>query len=256
MNEKAHSKSRILLSTMVILMSAFPKIHAQTNDSEALQQRILRASHLSRINDVEMKPWHLKFKFQLFDTKGKPAEVGTIEEWWGGLSLWKQRIESPSYTATVIENREGDFRTLGVGTIPVEIRAVEQSVVYPMPMGEDLSRTIPHLSHMILAKVPLDCIQLDEPPIHVPSATFCLDLDSVLHATYSLNSSSVVRSRLEGFQGHSFSLLVTEYVGGLKRAEAEVSELAEIRLTDDLFSPSTDMSRATDMHIFKVTTAR
>jgi hypothetical protein len=129
MREKAHKRSCIVLSAIVILIAMFPTGYAQAKDAEALRQRVLHASHLSRINDVEMKPWHLKIRFQLFDTNGKPAEVGLIEEWWGGLSLWKQRIESPSYTATVIEDREGDFRTQGVGPIPKEIRAIEQSVV-------------------------------------------------------------------------------------------------------------------------------
>jgi len=100
-----------------------------------MAQRVLRASHLSRINDVEMKPWHLKVSFQLYDPNGKPSEAGTIEEWWGGLTLWKLRIESPSYTTTIIENRDGDFRTQGAGLVPLQIRVIENSVVYPMPMG-------------------------------------------------------------------------------------------------------------------------
>jgi hypothetical protein len=83
MQEKAHSRSRIVLSAVVILIATFPTIHAQTMDADALRQRVLRESHLSRINDVEMKPWHLKVEFQLFDPMGKPAEIGTIEEWWG-----------------------------------------------------------------------------------------------------------------------------------------------------------------------------
>jgi hypothetical protein len=256
MNEKAHSKSQMFLSAAVILIATFPTIHAQTNDAETLRQRVLRASHLSRINDVEMKPWHLKIKYQLFDPKGKPAEVGTIEEWWGGLTLWKQRVESPSYTATVIENRGGDFRTQGVGPIPLEIRAIEQSIVYPMPMGEDLSRTIPHQSHLRLANVALNCVQLGEPPISVPSAKFCLDSDSVLRAIYSANSSSVLRGRTKGFQGHSVALSVTTYIGSVPQAQAEVSELTETKLADDIFTPSTDMAKTTDMHTFKVTTAK
>jgi hypothetical protein len=256
MKAKLLSKHRILLSAVVILTATFPTIHAQTKDAEALRQRVLRESHLSRINDVEMKPWHLKIKFQLFDPMGKLAEAGIIEEWWGGLTLWKQRIESPSYTATVIENREGDFRTQGVGPIPQEIRAIEASVVYPMPMGEDLSRTIPHLSHVTLAKVTLDCIQLDEPPIPVPSARFCLDSDSVVRAIYSSNPSSVLRSRTKDFQGHTVAFLVTAKMGNVTKAKAEVSELTEIKLTDDMFTPSTDMKRAADNHIFKPAPAR
>jgi hypothetical protein len=257
MKAKLLSKHRIFLSAVVILTATLPAIYAQTkDDTETLQQRLLRASHSSRINDVEMKPWHLKIKFQLFDPNGKPVETGTLEEWWGNLTLWKQRIESRSYTATVIENREGDFRTQGVGPIPLEIRAIEQSVVYPMPMGEDLSRTIPHQSHLRLANVALDCIQLEEPPIPVPSARFCLDSDNVLRAIYSANSSSVLRSRTKGFQGHSVALSVTASMGSITKAKAEVSELTEIKVADDMFTPSADMKGAADNHTFKPAPAK
>ena len=221
-------------------------------------QRVLRASHLSRINDVDMKPWHLKVSFQLYDPNGKPSEAGTIEEWWGGLTLWKLRIESPSYTATIIETRDGDFRTQGAGLVPLQIRAIENSVVYPMPMGEDLKGTTPHLSHVKLDKISLDCIQSEEPPIPLSlMPTFCLDPNSdVLRAIYSSNARRLLRNRLEIFQGHSAALSVTTKEGKLQTSEVEVTALTAIPLTDSLFTPSADMKRVTDMHTLKVTTVR
>ena len=30
----------------------------------------------------ELKPWHLKAKYQLYDDTGDPAEQGTYEYWW------------------------------------------------------------------------------------------------------------------------------------------------------------------------------
>ena len=115
MGRKTLSGCRLFLSAAIILLATCFAKFAQAKDDGALVQRVLRASHLSRINDVEMKPWHLKASFQLYDPNGKPSETGTIEEWWGGLALSKLRIESPSYTATIIENPDGDFRTQGTG---------------------------------------------------------------------------------------------------------------------------------------------
>jgi hypothetical protein len=45
-------------------------------------------------------------------------------------------------------------------------------------------------------------------------------------------------------------------MGSVTKAKAEVSELTEIKLTDDMFTPSTDMKRAADNHIFKTAPAR
>ena len=258
MAEKPCSKCRRTLSVVTILLATCFTTSAYAKDGESMVQRVLRASHLSRIDDVEMKPWHLKVSFQLYDANGKPSEGGTIEEWWGGLTLWKLRVESPSYAATIIENRDGDFRTQGVGQVPLQIRAIENSVVYPMPMGEDLKGTTPHSSHVKLDKISLDCIQLEEPPIPLSSMpTFCLNPNSdVLRAIYSSNSRKLSRSRLEMFQGHSAALSVTTEDGKLKTSEVKVTELTEIPLNDSLFTPSAEMKRVTDMHTLKVTTAR
>jgi hypothetical protein len=243
---------------MIVLLIMCFTMSARAEDKDAWEQRVLRASHLSRINDVEMRPWHLKASFQLYDPKGKPSEAGMIEEWWGGLTLWKLRIESPSYTATIIENQDGEFRTQGVGLPPLQLRALESRVVYPMPMGEDLKGSTPHLSHVKLDKISLDCIQSDEPPIPLSlMPTFCLDPNSdVLRAIYSSNSRRLLRNRLEDFQGHSAALSVTTEEGQLKTSEVEVTELTEIPSTESLFTPSPDMKKVTDTHTQKVTTAR
>ncbi len=106
---------RILISLFALLIV----LPVPALDKGDLRQRVLDASHSTRINDVDMKPWHLKVNFNLSDRSGQPLEAGRIEEWWVGLTTWKVRIESSSYTGTVIENKDGDFRTEGVGPIPL-----------------------------------------------------------------------------------------------------------------------------------------
>jgi hypothetical protein len=161
---------RRIQSSLFALLIVFT---ARASDKGDPRQKVLDASHSTRINDVDMKPWHLKVNFHLSGRNGQPAEDGSIEEWWAGLATWKLRIESPSYTAAVIENKDGDFRTEGVGPIPLRIRAIERDIVYPMPMGENLSKSVSHTSRQKLEKDTLDCIQLSEPPIPLSFPTFC-----------------------------------------------------------------------------------
>jgi hypothetical protein len=244
------TRIQIYLVALLIVCSA----HA--SDKSDPRQKVLDASHSTRINDVDMKPWHLKVNFHLSGRNGKPSEDGSIEEWWAGLTTWKLRIESPSYTGTVIENTEGDFRTEGVGPIPLRIRAIEQDIVYPMPMGEDLSKTVPHASHQKLEKVTLDCIQLSEPPIPLPSPAFCFDQgDGALRAIISANSSMLVRDRISQLAGHAPALSIKSEEGKTVVATAEVVDLSQMQPVDTLFTPSPDMKRVTDMHTFKVTSA-
>lgn len=244
--------SRVLVS-MFALFIAFPTFAPGKGDP---RQRLLSASHSTRINDVDMKPWHLKVSFHLSSRDGQPADEGTIEEWWAGLATWKLRIESSSYAGTIIENRDGDFRTAGVGPIPLRIRAIEQEIVYPMPMGEDLSKTVPHVSHRKLENVSLDCIQLTEPPIPLPSPTFCFDQGSAgLRAIISANSTMLVRDRIGRFAGHAPALAIKSVEGKSVIATGEVVDLSAMELEESIFTPSADMKGVTDMHTIKVNSA-
>jgi len=243
---------RILLSLFALLVV----FTAHASDNGDPRQQVLDASHSTRINDVDMKPWHLKVNFHLSGRNGQPSEDGRIEEWWAGVTTWKLRIESPSYTGTVIENRDGDFRTEGVGPIPLSIRAIERDIVYPMPMGENLSKTVPHTSHQKLEKVTLDCIQLSEPPIPLPSPTFCFDQGGgALRVIISANSSMLVRDRISQFEGHAPALSIKSEEAKTVVATAEVVDLSPMQPDDTSFTPSPDMKRVTDMHTIKVTPA-
>ena len=241
---------------LVSLLSIWMVLPATALDKNDPRQMVLDASHSTRINDVDMKPWHLKVSFRLGNDKGQQSQEGTIEEWWAGLTLWKLRIESPSYTSTVIENRDGDFRTEGIGPIPLPIRAIEQDIVYPMPMGEDLSKTVPHRSHQKLDKKSLDCIQLSEPPIPLPSPSFCFDkVGGALRAIISSNSSMLVRDQITEFAGHAPAFSIRSEKGNAVVASAKVIELSQMQPAESMFTPSSYMKRVTDMHTFKTTTA-
>lgn len=123
-----------------------------------------------------------------------------------------------------------------------------------MPMGEDLSKTVPHMSHQRLEKVSLHCIQLSEPPIPLPSPTFCFDQGSgALRAIISANSSMLVRDRVSQFAGHAPALSIKSEEGKTVVASAEVVDLSAMQPDDTIFMPSPDMKRVTDMHTFKVT---
>lgn len=246
----------MLRKTSISVLAFLIVISARSQGKDELQRRVLSASHSTRIDDVEMKPWHLKVNFELYGHDGKVSEAGVLEEWFAGLTLWKLRIESPSYTATVIEKGNDDFRTKGSGPIPLRLRAIERDIVYPMPMGEDLTNTVPHASHLKLEKASLDCIQLAEPPIPASlSPTFCLDPSTGdLRAILSHGSWSLIRKKVGQFEGHSAALQITARVGNVETesASAEVVDLSEITLNDALFVATPDMEKVADMHTLKV----
>jgi hypothetical protein len=131
---------------------------------------------------------------------------------------------------------------------------MEQQIVYPMPMGEDLSKTVPRMSHHKLDNGTMDCIQLSEPPIPVSSASFCFDqAGGALRAIISANSSMLVRDRISQFAGHAPALSIESRQRKTVMASAKVVDLSPMQPDDSMFTPSHDMKRVTDMHTMKVT---
>jgi hypothetical protein len=245
----------MMAQTILFVMGL--RLSAQAQSAETLKQRVVQASHSNRINDVGMKPWHLKASFQFYDAKGSPSEVGVLEEWWAGLTLWKLRIESPSYTATIIENQDGTFRTGRIDSIPLRLQAIEKNLIYPMPMGEDVSNATALLRHEKFENITLDCIQWSEPPLTVQFPVHCLDpKNNALREIYSNKPWRLFRDHIEDFQGHSTALSITVKEGKLNTATAEVTDLSEIPLTDDLFTPSAEMQKVTNTHTIRITPAK
>jgi TonB family protein len=56
------------------------------NDPRALLDA---AAKYYDFNAAELKPWHLKATYQLYDLKGKPAEQGTWEYWWVAPKVYR-----------------------------------------------------------------------------------------------------------------------------------------------------------------------
>ena len=46
----------------------------------------------------ELKPWHLKATYQLYDEKGKPSEQGTYEYWWASPQVYRSTWTRPGVT--------------------------------------------------------------------------------------------------------------------------------------------------------------
>ena len=251
-NGESLMKTRLCLLFATVAFFSFSETYSLAQDYSTLRERVLQMSHSTRIDDAGMKPWHMKAKFQLYDEKGKPSATGTLEEWWAGPQLWKITIESPLYTATTIENAGGDFRTAGVGPIPLQIRAIERDLVYPAPMGEDLSRTMPHVRHEQMESVLVDCIQLREATDVVQFPYYCIDSANVLRGAYSTKPWRMVREQIDNFQGRSVALSITVQEGKRDLASAEVADLTEVSLESGRFAPSPDMTRITNMHTLPV----
>jgi TonB family protein len=213
--------------------------------------RMHRAIVLNSIDDAQMKPWHLKLSFQLFDTKGLPTEKGTVEEWWVGPSVHKTVYSSPSYTSTEMQTKDGFYRTKGVESVPRLLDFILRQVVHPMPSDEDVEYSKPILRQQNFGKLKMDCFLIardtsniaTEPVIgFVP--TYCFDLDQdVLRLSYAFVLQATVRNRVGEFQNRKVVVDQTTSLNSASAITAHIETLELKSLANADLLPSEEMEK-------------
>jgi TonB family protein len=204
--------------------------HAQ--DTAGLVERLHRAAVLNSIDDPQLKPWHLKLSFQLFDVKGSPTEKGTIEEWWAGPSVYKTAFASPSYTSTEIGTKDGLYRSKGTTSVPSLLELIRRQVVHPMPSEHDIADSLPDLRKETVGKVPMDCIMLAQQIKNVAYAplglfpTYCFDHDKdSLRVSYDFGSQLIARNKLGTFLQRNVVIDQTTLQNSIAAVSAHVDAL-------------------------------
>lgn len=186
----------------------------KAEDATSLLARMLDAGTQNSLDAPGLRPWHLKVNFQLFDDRQKPTEQGTMEEWWSGPEVYKISYTSPSYTETVVKNKDQYSWSGDSGRRPYMLDALHTMVVHPLPVEKEIEQSTAKLEQRTLGGVKLDCIELKPdnkkhpnmmPPEILP--TYCFDRDASTLRLYTfVGYLEVVRNRLGTFQQRNVAL--------------------------------------------------
>jgi TonB family protein len=243
--------SRCLVRWSSVLVALFVQAGCgHTQAAAPLVERLQRAVAINSLDDPQMKPWHLKLSFQLFDSKGVPTETGIVEEWWGGPSMHKTVYTSPSYTSTEVRTKDGLYRSKGASSAPDLLQLILLQVVHPMPSEEDIAASKPDLRKETLGKVQMDCIMLDQeikntayPPLGLfPTYCFDRDLDS-LRISYDFGSQLTARNRIGKFLERSVAMDQMTSLGSVNAISAHMEALQTMPLTDGDFIPGPELEK-------------
>jgi len=87
----------------------------------------------------ELKPWHLKTRYQLYDEKGKPAEQGSYEYWWVSPQVYRSTWTRPGATHTDWHTADGKSAHQATGK-PLEYfeYKLQAAILSPLPEAGDL----------------------------------------------------------------------------------------------------------------------
>jgi TonB family protein len=206
----------------------------------------------------EMKPWHLKATYQLYDEKGKPRDLGTYEYWWVSpqvhRSTWTRAgaIRTDWYTA-------GGKHTHQETGEHIEFfeYALQRALLEPLPRSGDLDPDKSLLSRETISSggVTLPCIMVSPvmpPQRHAKAVppglypTYCFDLQSpTLRARYSFGNISTQFNRIVNMQDRHLACEVTVSDSNRKILSAQVDTITLLDPTDPALTPPADAADAT-----------
>ena len=224
---------------------------AGAEDQKALHQRMQQAKRSTTIKDLDINPWHLKFNIEIHDAKGNLTNKGTVEEWWADIAHSRTQIETTAYRSTIIRNEKGYFQTKKSSVIPDEIFDLESMIVHPMNFSISYSDTF-SFRNQKTETASLNCIERKERPTQLlqkmpDRLTYCFDPEkNILREIQGREPISTTLTNIDVFQERAVARTITMQ-GKRIRSTAEVTELSEMPLPDNLFLLTPDMGRAYGM---------
>lgn len=154
----AHRRLHSVMALFLVISACAPQCGLAQD--EALLKRLQLAERVQALDAPGLKPWHLKLSVELHDTKGKPAETGTIEEWWVAPGKFRRVFTFPSYSATELSVGDKLLRTTGKAQPPYLMRQLLEDQLHPVRLAVEANSFRLKLRSERVEKTLVDCIVL------------------------------------------------------------------------------------------------
>jgi TonB family protein len=226
------SKLRFASTSILAALTLCAQIacSAQTAGAKERVQQIAEASSLTKAGSA---PWHLVMSFQLYDLAGKPADQGTIEEWWAAPGVYRRVITSVGYKSTIPgeDQPSGDRRTKYL------VNLLLDQVADPVPSYGDFQDLAAVETKRNAGKVQLICYSVLGAPkgkiadIDFSHPEFCVEPgQDALRIRYDSGNFAAVRNRIAKFRGIELGLDNSLLYGGRQAISGHVEKLESYNL--------------------------
>jgi TonB family protein len=203
----------------------------------------------------ELKPWHLKATYQLYDEKGKPAEQGTYEYWWVSPKVTRSTWTRAGATHTDWHTADGKHAYQATGERLKFFEYKLQSALFsPLPDPGDLDPAKIRLDREPLGPKgeKLSCIMvIPLMPQHgriqtVPLGlfpTYCFDPQlPALRASSSFGSTTTEFNNIVKAQNRYLSREILILEGKRKILSATVDLVTWLDPADPALKPATEVA--------------
>ncbi len=222
--------ARFALIAVLVAHSAVPP-SAHADKAAEVRAKLDAIANLNSLDASDMRPWHLKLAYKLYDESGESVvQRGIIEEWWADKTSSRISLTPDGgKTDLYIKKPEGDAHSPGSGPFPSRLQLLLDQIVHPID-ANGLDTAVPEMHTHDFGNAKADCIMLTQPIKDVPYvplglfATYCT-ADNVLRVSWVSASISVNDNQMARFLGHTVPMQVTAYVGGHHWVDGSIESL-------------------------------
>lgn len=203
-------------------------------------------------NATELKPWHLKASYQLFDENGA-SEQGTYEYWWVSPAVNRSTWMRSNGTHTDWHTADGRHAYQGSGESPSLFEyKLQSALISPLPDASELDPAkfrldremieiggVKHPCIMVIPHMPQHA-QMQIVPLGM-FPTYCFDPKlPLLRISYSFGTVTVLFSRFVEMQNHYLAKEIEINEGKRRILSATVDSVTTLSPADAALTPSAD----------------
>lgn len=168
------------------------------------------AVKLNNLCADDVKPWHIKATFQLFDEQGTVTDEGTYDESWASPFQFRRAFTGKNFSEVAYGTKKGVLLSNTKGDFPDLLLAARNNLVSPMPYFEEIIRnttyTIKPLNSgtiKLICAVPTGAT----PGAPADSSAYCFDTDEPILriAARPSTSDQTFHNRLIRFEDRSIA---------------------------------------------------
>jgi len=210
-------------------------------------------------DDVSLKPWHLKGRYQLFDENGQPGEEGSYEYWWTAPRVYRTTWSRPGGMRTDWHTADGRTMSVASGKRILAIeRELRDLLVSAVP---DVAKLAPgeadfEKDDLKVGKVKLPCARVSlrrqkdgrTPTIPgVRSGTYCFEEPGFLLAVEHEGDADYTEfHHLRKTQGRVIPGEIMRSFNGRYLFRYSLDEMTWIDAKDPALNPTTDAKVTAD----------
>lgn len=233
----------IPLRPLLILLLAVPSTAAfaarSSNSAPPLPKKPAALLALAALHNglagPNLKPWHVKAAYQLYDAIGNPTQSGTFEAWWAGPSEYKLSFTRAGKSLTVYMSPKGSYIS-GVRKMSLAEIRLEHWLLDPVPDRSDRKSSRLKRKTLVADHIKFDCVKYTpsrpgKSILDMPK-TYCLSMEKpILTLVVNKDGDQIIYQSDIQFQGR--------YLGdNLRIIDNRVPIISARLLSADILNPS------------------